>query len=351
VARGGRVRTVREPILITRRRALGVVASAALSACGHARADENGVKVGMVTDYGGLGDHSFNDSANAGLQAAKRQLGVATVVLQSRSVSDYQLNMMALANERFNEIFCGGYDEAMDLGEVAKRFSRQHFSIIDAVVDLPNVTSVLFREQEGSFLAGALAALTTRTKTIGFLGGADVPIIQTFEVGYTAGAREIDPGVKVIVKYVGSFDDVAAGKELAGVLFGSRADIVYTAAGKAGLGAIQQLHGRDDAYVIGVDSDQDAIVPGKILTSVLKRIDVSVFALCKLAVEHKPRPRRLVLGLREGAVGLTDFRYTRSVVTAATIARLDAIKAAIIRGEIVAPSTRAQLASFTPGRW
>jgi basic membrane protein A len=304
----------------------------------------------MVTDFGGLGDHSFNDSANAGMQEAKRRLGLATVVLQSMSISDYQVNMMALANATCDEIFCIGYDEAMDLGEVARRFPTQHFSIVDAVVDAPNVTSVLFRAQEGSFLAGALAALATRTKTIGFLGGADVPIIQTFEAGYAAGARQVDPDVKVMVKYVGSFDDVAAGKELTGLLFDERADIVYTAAGKAGLGAMQQLAGRQNAYVIGVDSDQDAIVPGKILTSVLKRVDVSVFRLCQLAAAHAPRPSRLVLGLRDGAVGLTDFRYTRAIVTPAIIARIDRIKAAIIAGAIVAPSTRGQLAAYTQVR-
>jgi basic membrane protein A len=164
------------------------------------------VRVGMVTDHGGLGDHSFYDSAHAGLQAAKHRPGVGTVVLQSRSVA----------------------------GEVARRFPRQRFSIVDAVVDAPNVTSVLFREQEGSFPAGALAALTTRTKTIGFLGGADVPIMQTFAAGYAAGAREIDPSVRVLVKYVGSFDDVAAGKELAGILYAQNADVVYPPRGRRG---------------------------------------------------------------------------------------------------------------------
>jgi basic membrane protein A len=337
------------PLPLNRRTALALGAATLLAACAPARDPAHAVRIGMVTDFGGLGDHSFNDSANAGLQAAKRRLGIAAVVLQSRSVNDYQLNMMALANARMSEVFAIGYDEALDLGEVARRFPQQHFSIVDAVVDAPNVTSVLFREQEGSFLAGALAALTTRTKTIGFLGGADVPIIQSFEAGYAAGAREVDPAVRVLVKYVGSFDDVPAGKELAGVLFGQRADVVYTAAGKAGLGAIDQVRGRDGAYIIGVDSDQDAIVPGKILTSVLKRIDVSVFRLCALAAAHQPRPARLVLGLREGGVGLTDFRYSRNVVSARTIARLDQIKAALVRGKLVAPRTRAELASFQRG--
>lgn len=344
--RRGRVRTIREPLLTTRRAALVLGTGALLAACGPAHNRGNGMTIGMVTDYGGLGDHSFNDSANSGLQHAKHRLGVATIVLQSRSVSDYQLNMMALANERVAEVFCIGYDEALDLAEVAHRFPAQHFSIIDGEVDAPNVTAVGFREHEGSFLAGALAALTSRTRIVGFLGGADVPIIQKFESGFIAGARQIDPAVEVLVKYVGSFDDVPAGKELSATLYDAHADIIYTAAGKAGLGAIDQVRTRSGAYVIGVDSDQDALVPGKILTSVLKRIDVSVFALCELAAAHKPRPRRLVLGLREGGVSLTDFTYTRAVVTPATIATLDRLRRAVIDGRIVVPQTRAELAAF-----
>ncbi len=302
----------------------------------------------MVTDFGGLGDHSFNDSAYRGLQEAKRKLDVGVIVLQSRSVSDYQLNMMALANEAVAEIFCIGYDQALDLAQVAPRFPAQHFSIIDGFVAGPNVTTVGFREQEGSFLAGALAALTTRTKAIGFLGGADVPIIQKFEAGYSAGARQIDPRVNVLVKYVGSFDDVAAGKELSQTLYNAHADIIYTAAGKCGLGTIGLAQASRGLFVIGVDSDQDGLAPGKILTSVLKRIDVSVYALAELAAAHRPRPRKLVLGLREGGVGLTDFPYTRAIVTAPIRTQIARVKAAIISGDIVVPTTRSEASAYRP---
>jgi basic membrane protein A len=344
--RRGGVREVREPLLNSRRAALLLGGSALLAACSSARGHARNVTVGMVTDFGGLGDHSFNDSANIGLQQAKRRLGVGTVVLQSRSVSDYQLNMMALANEAMAEIFCIGYDEALDLGEVARRFPAQHFSIIDGVVDAPNVTSLGFRDQEGSFLAGALAALVSRRKIIGFLGGADVPIIQTFEAGYIAGARQIDPQLEVLVKYVGSFDDIAAGKELSATLYDGHADIIYAAAGKCVLGTISQAQARSGVFVIGVDSNQDALAPGKVLTSVLKRIDVSVFRMCELAAAHKPRPRHVVLGLRENGVGLTDFAYTRAIVTPAIVAQLDRIKAAVIGGKIRVPRTRAEAAVF-----
>jgi basic membrane protein A len=205
---------------------------------------------------------------------------------------------------------------------------------------------VTFKEEEGSFLAGALAAMTTKTKTVAFLGGIDIPLLRKFEAGFAAGAREIDPNVKVLVKYVGSFDDVASGKELAGVQFDQGADIIYVAAGKAGLGAIDQVKRRSGAFVIGVDSDQDGIAPGKILTSMVKRVDIGVFRVSTQAAAHKPRPSHLTLGLKEGGVGLTDFTYTKSVVTADKIATLAKLKALIVGGTLVAPSTREELASF-----
>jgi basic membrane protein A and related proteins len=319
---------------------------AALSGCTSRQAASGAVRIGMVTDVGGLGDRSFNDSAYAGLVRAKNELHVETTVLQSRSAADYQINMTVLANKEFTEIFAIGFLMARDVTEVAERYPKRHFSIIDAVVPEPNVTSVTFKEEEGSFLAGALAAMTTKTKTIAFLGGIDIPLLRKFEAGFAAGAREIDPSVKVLVKYVGSFEDVASGKELAGVQFSQGADIIYVAAGKAGLGAIDQVKSRDGAFVIGVDSDQDALAPGKILTSMVKRVDIGVFRVAQKAAAHQPRPVHLTLGLKEGGVSLTDFRYTKSVVTPQKTAVLDKLKAAIIAGRIVAPSTREELASF-----
>jgi basic membrane protein A len=319
---------------------------AATAGCAHRAAASGAVRIAMVTDVGGLGDRSFNDSAYAGLVRAKNDLHVETTVLQSRSAADYQINMTVLANKEYDEIFAIGFLMARDVQEVAERYPKRHFSIIDAVVPQPNVTSVTFKEEEGSFLAGALAAMTTKTKTIAFLGGIDIPLLRKFEAGFAAGAREIDPSVKVLVKYVGSFDDVASGKELANVQFAQGADIDYVAAGKAGLGAIDAVRGRDGAFVIGVDSDQDALAPGKILTSMVKRVDTGVFRVSVQAAAKKPRPEHLTLGLKEGGVGLTDFKYTRSVVTPQKIAVLNKLRALIIAGTIVAPSTREELASF-----
>jgi basic membrane protein A len=331
--------------------ALFLAASIALLAgCSHAKSIAEGgqARIGMVTDTGGLGDRSFNDSAAAGLAAAKASLHAETAILQSRSASDYQPNLTVLANKEYDLIFAIGFLMAKDVNEVASRFPLRHFAIIDAVVDQPNVASVTFKEEDGSFLAGAAAALASKKHHVAFLGGIDIPIINKFEAGYIAGAREIDPSIKVDVKYVGSFDDAAAGKELSGVLFDQGADVVFVAAGKAGIGAVDQVKSRTGDYMIGVDSDQDALAPGKVLTSMIKRVNVGVFRLAQEAVAQKLPSGHLVLGLKEDGVALSPFTYTKSVMTPDRIARIAKLRAAIIAGTIKPPATREALAAFKP---
>jgi basic membrane protein A len=306
------------------------------------------LKLSMVTDTGGLGDKSFNDSAYAGLQQAKAQLGAEIEVQQSKSAADYQPNLTVLADGDFDEIFAIGYLMNNDLTDVAKNYPAKHFAIVDAVNASPNVASVTFREQDGSFLAGALAAMVSKTKSIGFLGGIDSPLLRKFEAGYSAGAREVDPNVKVSVKYVGSFEDVASGKELAGVIYSSGADVIFVAAGKSGLGAIDETRARTGVYAIGVDSDQDALAPGKILTSMVKHVDVAVFRIAKDAAAGKPPSGAVEFGLRDDAVGLTDFKYTKDAIGPANIARLKMLRAAIVAGKIVPPKTREELGAFVP---
>jgi basic membrane protein A len=306
------------------------------------------LKLAMVTDVGGLGDKSFNDSAYAGLQEAKARLGADVQVLQSKSAADYQPNLTTLADEDEDEVFAVGFLMSKDLDEVARTYPKRHFAIVDATSQEPNVASMTFREQDGSFLAGALAAMVSKTKTIGFLGGVDITLLRKFEAGYVAGAREVDPNVKVLVKYVGSFEDVASGKELAGVMYDGGADVVYVAAGKSGLGAIDEARARTNDYVIGVDSDQDALAPGKVLTSMVKHVDVAVFKIAQEAQSLKVPAGNVEFGLKDGGVGLTDFKYTKDVIGAKNIARIDRIRSAIVAGTIVPPKTREELAAFKP---
>lgn len=304
--------------------------------------------LGMVTDVGGLGDRSFNDSAYRGLLRSRDQLGAYIQVLQSRSAADYEPNLNALTNLHYGMIYAIGFLMGRDLDAVARENPTQRFAIIDAVLDDPNVVSVTFREQDGSFLAGSLAAMVSKTHHIAFLGGQDIPLIRKFEAGYTAGAREIDPTIRVDVKYAGSFDDVAAGKELSNLLFTSGADIIFAAAGKAGLGAIDAVKSRDNAYVIGVDSNQDALVPGKILTSMVKKVDVAVYDVAKALQNGTPMHGHLELGLKDGAIGLTDFAYTRAAIGNANLARLKTVQHAITSGRITPPLSREELATFKP---
>jgi basic membrane protein A len=306
------------------------------------------IRLAMVTDVGGLGDKSFNDSAYTGLKRAKTELGADIQVLESKSAADYQPNLSALADENYDEIFAIGFLMNKDLAQVASNHAKGHFAIIDAVVDQPNVTSVTFREQDGSFLAGALSARVSKTKTIAFLGGMDIPLLRKFEAGFTAGAHQVDPNVKVLVKYVGSFEDVASGKELAQVLFSQGADIIYAAAGKSGIGAIDEIRNRSNVYGIGVDANQDGLAPGKILTSVVKHVDNAVFTVSKDLLDKKTPKGHIEFGLKDNGVSLTDFEYTKKIIGPKTIAEVGKLRDAIIAGKITPPQTREELANFKP---
>lgn len=337
------------------RRAILVLLAAAcaltLGGCvrSHPRPRPGQLTLGMVTDVGGLGDKSFNDSAYQGLLRSRASLGAYIKVLQSKSAADYQPNLTVLSEARFNMIYAIGFLMSDDLGQVAQQFPDQRYAIIDAVVPQPNVVSVTFKEEDGSFLAGALAAMVSKDHHIAFIGGQDIPLIRKFETGYRAGAEEIDPSEQVDVKYAGSFDDVAAGKELATLLFNDGADIIYMAAGKVGLGAIDAVKSRPAGYyIIGVDNNQDALAPGKVLTSMVKHVDVAVYDVAKGYLDRKPLKGHVVLGLKDGGISLTDFRYTSAAVTPRMRARLAALRKAIIDGRITVPDTRKALANWKP---
>jgi len=302
----------------------------------------------MVTDVGGLGDKSFNDSAYRGLLEAKSKFGALVTVLQSRSAADYEPNLSTLAEQGNALVVAIGFLMHDSLNDVAPRFPQTHFAIIDSVVDQPNVTSVTFKEEESSFLAGALAGLVTKKNTVAFMGGIDSPLIEKFEAGYKAGVESTNPNARVLVKYTGSFDDVAAGKEYAAVLFDQGADIIYAAAGKCGLGAIDEARSRPAGYyIIGVDSNQDAIAPGKVLTSALKHVDQAVLELA-----DQTRPGKggghIVLGLKQGGVGLTDMRYTKAALPAGALGVIDRYRAMIVAGKFAVPSTPNELKAFVP---
>ncbi len=327
---------------------LALVLCAPLAGCNKTPPPVNaGPKLGLVTDSNGLGDRSFNDAAYAALQEAQRRLHIQIDVLESRSSSDYFSNLTLMATKDTDQTIAIGFDMAKDVAAVARRWPKRNFTIIDAIVNVPNVTSVTFREQDGAFLAGAAAAMVTKTKTIAFLGGVDTPQLRRVEAGYAAGAREADPGVNVLVSYVGSNFDYDGGRRIARDLFAKHADVVFAAAGKAGLGTFEEVKSHR-AYVIGAETDQDALASGKVLTSMVKRIDVGVFRICEDTVSQKPISGQLELGLEEGAIGLTDTAVTRKALSETQRERLTAIDRAIVEGAIAVPTNREQLRAFKP---
>ncbi len=307
-----------------------------------------GPKIGLVTDANGLGDKSFNDEAYAALQEAQRRQHIQLDVLESHSSSEYFSNLTLMATKDTDLTIAIGFDMAKDVVAVGRRWPKRNFALIDAIANIPNVTSVTFREQDGAFLAGSLAALVSKTRTVAFLGGVDTPQLRRVEAGYVAGAREVDPAVKVLVEYVGSNFDYDGGKRVAHDLFSKHADIVFTAAGKAGLGAFEEVKAHTGDYLIGVDTDQEALAPGKVLTSMVKNIAVGIQRLCEETVSQKPISGQVDLGLADAAVGLADTATLHKVLSQHGSEVLTSIDRAIVDGTIKVPTTRQQLGAFKP---
>ncbi|MEI7986193.1 MAG: BMP family ABC transporter substrate-binding protein [Armatimonadota bacterium] len=296
------------------------------------------LKVAMVFDSGGKGDKSFNDSAFAGLERAQKELGVEVRTVDSKSEKDYETNIETLSGEGFDVVIAVGITQMNALNAVAPKHPNTKYAIIDAPVNLPNVRALLFSEEQGSYLAGYVAGATTKTGKIGFVGGKKIDLILKFEAGYKAGALAANPKVIVMPgKYTESWDDTQAGKENAKVLFNDGADIVYHAAGRCGVGVIEAAK-EAKKFAIGVDSDQDDVAPGSVLTSMVKHCDEAVFQTIKDIQDGTFKAEMKVYDLKSKGVGLSEMKNTKDIVGAATIAKIAEITQQIIDGKIVVPT-------------
>lgn len=301
------------------------------------------LSIGVIFDSGGIGDKSFNDSANRGLERAKSELGVEVHALETRSNKDFEANESELANQGCDLVIAVGVNQQKPLSIVAPKFPNTKFAIVDGGVDAPNVRNLEFSEQEGSFLAGYLAAMTSKTGKIGFVGGQELPLIKKFYVGFVAGAHMAKPALTVLPpKYTGSWDNIDLGKQAAVALYSEGADIVYHAAGRAGLGVLQAAKDQGK-YAIGVDSDQDDIQPGFVLTSMIKHVDEAVFQTIKDLKDGKFEAGHKVYDLNSDGVGLSEMKFTKDKIGAETIKKLADIKQQIIDGKIKVPSTIEEL--------
>jgi basic membrane protein A len=291
----------------------------------------------ILFDFGGKFDRSFNQAASEGAEKFKRDTGVAYREFEISNAAQREQALTQMARRGATIIVAVGFTQASAVEKVARQFPQVKFTIIDAVVDLPNVQSITFREQESSFLCGMAAALASKTGKVGFVGGMDIPLIRKFALGYTEGARHVNPRVEVFQNMTGTtpaaWGDPTKGAELAKSQFGRGADVVFHAAGATGLGVMQAA--KDAGKLsIGCDSNQNYLHPGSVLTSAVKRVDVAVYTAFQSARAGEWKPGRQVLGLAERALDYSLDEHNRAVLTPEMEARLNAARADIIAGTL-----------------
>jgi basic membrane protein A and related proteins len=312
------------------------------------------LKFAMSTDVGGLGDKSFNDLSWAGLEKAKADLGAEVKVLESKNLADYEPNLTQLASAGYSPVFAVGFLMTDAVTKVATMTPNTNFGGIDIFFAEPgkNVVGINFKEQEAGYLVGVVAGLATmdtfdprlnKDNVIGFVGGMEIPPVVRYQAGFVAGAKSVNPNVKVISLYAGKFDDQAKGKELGLSLIDQKCDVVFAAAGQTGIGTFQACKESKKALFIGVDSDQFLTLtdPGDtILTSAIKRVDQGVFLVCKAASEGKfPGGTNVTYGLADDGVGIAPYHDFDAKVPQTIKDAVEKAKTGITGGTVTVPET------------
>ena len=327
--------------------------------------------IGLALDVGGRGDQSFNDGALRGLEQMAAGLRYtargyeplndgaphlpipAPIVLSGKAQEDYEPNLQLLVDQGAELVVAVGFMMEPATRKVARDNPNARFLLIDSPVlddsgkptQVPNVRALVFRENEGSFLAGALAGQLTRTQKIGFVGGMQLPLIRKFEAGFRAGVRQVNPKAEVLIAYTGTFDDEKKGVEVGQDIYGRGCDIVFHAAGLDGLGVIKAAQ-QAGKLVIGVDSDQAHVAPKNVLTSMVKRVDLAVYGAVKDVLDGKFSGGDVALGLKENGVGLAPvgdmIPQAEREKALAEVARL---REEIVAGRLKVPATLDELAA------
>ncbi len=345
-----------------------VLAVAAGSGCSqrtYANDDPTRTRVGIVFDIGGKDDRSFNAAAWKGVSCAesgkwpdgtdcgKPALGIVLRDVEPGTPVNIEPAMRSFAERNYDLIIGIGFAQAPIIETVAKDYPNIHFAVVDGVSQLPNVASLVFKEHEGSYLVGILAAKTTKTNTLGFIGGMDIGLIHRFAKGYEEGAKSVNPNIRVIENYVGvtdaAWNNPGKGKELALAQISKGADVIFPAAGNSGLGAFDAVEelgkgkdGRATHFVIGVDSNQDMVKPGFVLTSMVKRVDNAVYQIVRDVVNHQFHAGLHVFGLESDGVGYSVDEFNRSLLTPDAIQAADEARKKIIAGQLTVTDAMAQ---------
>ena len=327
------------------------------SACSPAEApaaeevvEEEKFKVAYLTDLGGLAGSDemkgFSDLGWDAVLKAEAELGIEKTLLEANELADLEPNLIKMAEEGNNLIIGGGFLFTDAINAVAPKYPDTMFAVIDGYAEGDNVQNIVFASNEGSFLVGALSAGMTETGTIAFIGGMEGPLIEEFEAGYIAGAKAINPEIKVLSGYTGTFSDVAAGKELALAQYNQGADVNYAAAGACVFGAIEAAD-ENGFYAIGVDTNMDHLAPGTVLSSMLKKVDVGTYFTIVAAVNDEFEPGYKVYTLADGTIDYSKGEDAAAIVPAELYTQIDALADRINSGEIVVPRTVAEANEFT----
>ncbi len=297
------------------------------------------LKIGLVTDVGGVNDGSFNQSAWEGLQKAGKDLGVEVSYLESATDADYTPNIENLMDEEYDLIICVGYMLAEATKSAAEANPDQKFAIIDdaSCADLANVTCLMFKQEQASYLVGYVAGLTTKKDNVGFVLGMANETMNQFGYGYLAGVLDANPKCKIQQFNANSFADSAIGKTCANTAITNGADVIFHAAGGTGLGVIEACK-EAKIYAIGVDSDQSKLAPDTVITSAMKRVDNAVYNCADELVKGTLASGTMVYDLTIGGV---DIAPTQNLLSADVISAVNDVKAKIISGEVVVPATKA----------
>ena len=330
------------------KKALAIVLSLLLVfgmvACGGGAEVEEGPLVVLITDTGGLGDESFNDSAWAGFQRAETELGVQIQVIESATSDDYLPNISAAVEAGAALIICNGFLMAEATQQGAEQYPDQAFALVDSAdAQAPNILNLTFNEQEGSFLVGVAAAAMTESNVIGFVGGIQLPLIEKFQFGFQAGVKAANPDAQVLINYTQSFSDSALGKENALAQNKLGADVIYHASGGCGIGVIQAA-GEQDFWAIGVDQDQSALDPDHVLCSMIKREDVATFNAIKMVVDGEFEGGGYVFSLADEGIGAGDEAGN---LPADVLASIEVWKEKIVNGEFEVPYDANTFANFS----
>ena len=297
------------------------------------------IKVGVVLDKGGKDDKSFNSAADRGAHLAANDLGIRLKEVESSDEAAFEPALRTFAERGYPLVIAIGFSQSDAVKKVAAQFPNTHFALVDGIVEAPNVESLLFAEHEGSYMVGYLAALVSKTHKVGFIGGMDIALIRRFEMGYSAGAKAADSHTEVIVNYVGvnssAWANPTRGKELALSQYQRGADVVFHAAGASGLGVFDAAQ-ESAAYAIGCDSNQNSIRPGRVLTSMLKRVDTAVYDAIKQQLEGGFKAGTKTFGLKDKGIDYAIDENNRALI-APFQSKLEGVRKKIEDGLIKVP--------------